>query len=129
MDVEPAVVAHPEAVDVVVFARGLAVDNVFAAADDGIATGRAACAEALGFLEEPDAHLEAEIARGERAHGADVHGVERVIAVELFAGMHGNGAVAAAVNEAEDVIMRDLLHEPDAARAEHAALGVERNAP
>ena len=62
IEIEPAVVAHPAGIDGVVFARRLAVDHIFARADDGVATGRATGAEAFGFLQKPDAHLETEIA-------------------------------------------------------------------
>ena len=42
--------------------------------------------------------------------------------------MGGQDAVAAAIDEAEDVVIRDLLAKPDAARAENAALVVEGHA-
>ena len=91
MEIEPAVIAHPDGVDVVILPRGLAVNDVFPAADEGIAAGGATGADALGLLEEPDAHLEAEIGRGQRADGADIDGVERVIAIERAVRMAGDG--------------------------------------
>ena len=94
----------------------------------GVAAGRAARAEAFRFLQEPDAHLEAEIRRGQRADRTDIDGVERVIILQPLAGMRGQDGVAAAIDEAEDVVVRDLLAEADAARAENAALVVERDA-
>ena len=60
-EIQPPVIAHPGGIDGVVFARGLAINHVFARADDGVAAGGATRAETLRFLQEPDAHLEAEI--------------------------------------------------------------------
>src|SRR3954470_20609905 len=71
-EVEPAVIAHPGRIDGIVFARGLPVDDVFAGANDGVATRRAACAEAFRFFQKPDPHLEPEIGRSEGADWADV---------------------------------------------------------
>ena len=42
--------------------------------------------------------------------------------------MSSQDGVAAAIDEAEDIVMRDLLAEPNAARAENATLVVERDA-
>ena len=42
--------------------------------------------------------------------------------------MAGDGVEAAAIDEAEHVVLGDFLHEADAARAEDAALGIERDA-
>ena len=42
--------------------------------------------------------------------------------------MGGERGVAAAIDEAEDVVLRDFLAEANAARAEDAALVVERDA-
>ncbi len=42
--------------------------------------------------------------------------------------MSSEGGVAAAIDEAEDVVMRDFLGKTNAARAEDAALVVERDA-
>src|SRR5687767_13515071 len=61
IEVEPAVVAHPGGINVVVFARRLPVNYILARADERVAAGRAAGAKAFRFLQEPDAHLEAEI--------------------------------------------------------------------
>src|SRR4051812_13237584 len=41
--------------------------------------------------------------------------------------MRGEDAVAAAIDEPEDIVLRDLLAETDAARAENAALVIERH--
>ena len=125
--VQPAVVAHPGGIHGVVLARRLAIDHIFASADDRVATRRAARAKAFRFLQEPDAHLESEVGRGQRADGTDVDGVERIIIFQPFAGMRSQDAVAAAIDEAEHVILRDLLAKADAARAENAALVVKRH--
>jgi len=128
VEAEPALVAHPFGIDRLVVARRLAINKPFAAADDRIAARGAAGADAFGFLEEPDAHLEAEILAGERADGADIDGVERVIIVEPLARMDGEGGVTAAVDEAEDVVVDHFLGETDAARAHDAAFVVEDDA-
>jgi len=123
--IEPVAVRHPARIDEVIFARGDPVDDVLAARDEDVRAGAACDIDALGFLEEPDAHLEAEILAREGADRADVDGVERVVAVEALARIDRERRVAAAVQEAEHVIVRDLLHEPDAARAHDAALVIE----
>src|SRR5581483_5216347 len=69
-----------------------------------------------------------EIGRRERADWTDVNGVERVIVFQAFARMRGEHGVAAAINEAEHVVVRDLLAKPNATRAENAAFIVERHA-
>ena len=93
-----------------------------------VAARRAAGANALGFLEEPCAHLETEILRRQRADRANVHGVERVIVVERHSGERRDGVVAAAIDDAERVVARDVAREADAARAENAAFRVEHDA-
>src|ERR1039458_901586 len=95
--IQPAVIAHPRAVDSVVFTRRVAVNFFLARADDDVAAGGATGANAFGFLEEPDAHLEPEILGRERADRADVHGIQRVIVVESFAGISRERVEAAAV--------------------------------
>ena len=79
--VQASVVAHPIGIDRIVLPRGLADDFVLASADDRVAAGAAGGADAFSFVQEPDAHLEAEIFARERADRADVDRVERVIAV------------------------------------------------
>ena len=63
-EIQPVRVGQPDAVDVVVFARGDAVDRVLARADDDIRAGAAVHVDGLGFLQKPDAHLEPKIVRG-----------------------------------------------------------------
>ena len=121
-------IAHPRAVDAVVVARRVALNFFFARTDDCVAAGAAARAKALGFLEEPDAHLETKIFRCQRADRADIHRVERVIVVERFAGIMRERAVTAAVDEAERVVAGDVAREPDAARAQDATFRIEHDA-
>src|SRR5438477_8120476 len=85
--IEPAIIAHPTGVNVIVLARRLAIDYVFASSDDCIAPRRATRADTLRFFQEPDPHFEAEIARSQRAHGTNVHGVKRIIIVQSPARM------------------------------------------
>jgi len=121
-------VGHPRVVHRVVAARGDAVDDALAGPDDGVGADAGLGVDAVRLLEEPDAHLEAEVGAGERADGADVDRVERVVVLQLLARVARERAVAAAVDEAEDVVLGDLLAEADAARAEDAALVVEHDA-
>ena len=60
----------------IVLARRLPVNDVFARADDRVATGRATGADAFCFLQKPDAHLEPEIGRGKRADRANIDRVQ-----------------------------------------------------
>src|ERR1019366_5957771 len=115
-------VAHPTGVDGIVFARLVPVDSSLARPDGDIAAGRAARADASGFLEKPDPHLEPEILRRQRADGTDIDGVQGVIIVELPARVGREGAVAAAIHDAKRVVSRDVPREPDAPRGENAAL-------
>src|SRR6478672_12220565 len=66
--IEPAVIAHPTGVNVIVLARRLAIDDVLASSDDCVAPSRAAGADALCFFQEPDSHFEAKIGRSQRPH-------------------------------------------------------------
>ena len=68
----------------IVLSRCLPIDHVLATADDGVTAGSATCADTLGFFQEPDAHFETKIRRRERANGADVDGVERIIIFQLL---------------------------------------------
>src|SRR5262249_43334973 len=90
----------------------------------GVATRRAALADRARTAQEPDARLEAEVARGQCADGADVLGHQRVVVVELAARRHDDLAEVAALADAEHRILGNLLADPDAARAQDAALGV-----
>ena len=121
-------VGHPGVVHGVVAARRDAVDLAFARPDGRVRAGGGLGVDARGLLQEPHAHLEAEVGAGERADGADVDGVERVVVVQLAAGEAGQRVERAAVDEAEDGVLGDLRGEAHAARAEDAAFVVERDA-
>src|SRR3954462_1671559 len=69
--IEPAIIAHPTGVNVIVLAGRLTIDDVFPSSDDRVAPGRATCADALGFFQEPDPHFETEIGRSQRADRAN----------------------------------------------------------
>src|SRR4029077_12785623 len=104
-----------------------AINHVFARADDGVATRRAAGAKAFRFLQKPDPHLEPEVGRSERADWADVNGVERIIVFQPFSRMRGEDAVATPIDKPEHIVLRDLLAKANAARAKDAALVIERH--
>src|SRR6185295_18515121 len=107
---EHAVVAHPVLVDGEVLARAIAVRGVGAriVVEERAAPRRAALADAARAAEEPDAGLEAEVARGERADGAHVLRHQRVVVVELPAGRDGDLAEVAALADPEHRILREL---------------------
>ena len=128
IEVQPTVIAHPTGVDRVVLTRRLAVDHIFPRADDGVAAGCAAGADALGFFQEPNAHFKTKIGRSECADRADINGVERIIVLQPFAWVRGQHGVTAPINEPKHVVVRDLVAKTNAARAENAPLIVERNA-
>ena len=120
-------IGEPGGVHRVVAARRDAVEHALTTRDGGVHADRGLGVDARRLLEEPHAHLEAEVRRGQRADRADVHRVERVIVLELLARVARERAVAAAVHEAEHVVLRDLLAEANAARTEDAALVIERD--
>ena|SRR5215469_13632825 len=111
----------------IVLARGLPVDHVLSRTDDGVAARRATGADAFGFLQEPDAHLETKVGGSERADRANIDRVKRIIIFQSLAGMRGQHGMTAAINEPEHVIVRDLLAKPNAARAENTAFVIECN--
>src|SRR6266550_865732 len=112
----------------VVLARGLPVDHVLSRADDAVTACRTTGADAFGFLQEPDAHLEAEIGGSERADWANIDCIKRIIIFQALAGMRGQHGVTAAIDKSKHIVMRDLLAKPNAARADNAAFIIERNA-
>lgn len=118
-------VGQPVGVHRLVLTRSDAVDLILTAADEDVAAGAAVRIDGLGLLEEPDAHLEAEILGSQCADGTDVDGVKGIVAVEPLARMNREMRVAAAIDESQAIILRDLVHETDAARAENAALIIE----
>src|SRR6201999_2615960 len=79
---EPAFVAHPDLVHLLVAAREQSVQLVAAALRIDVAAVAAACTNRRALVDEPDARLEAEVAVQERADRADVDGVARIGAVE-----------------------------------------------
>src|SRR6476469_3973492 len=124
--IEPAIIAHPTRVNVIVLARRLAIDDVLPSSDDCIAPCCAARADALRFFQEPDPHFETEICRSQCAHRANVDGVKRIIVFQRPAGMRRKDRVTASIDEPEYVVVRNFVAEPDAARAENATLVVKR---
>ena len=119
--IEPAIIAHPTGVNLIVLAGRLPIDDVLASSDDGIAPCRATCADALRFFQKPDPHFEAEIGRRQRTHRADVDGIKRIIVLQRSTRMRRKDSVTAAIDEPEHVVVRNFLTETDAARAENTA--------
>src|SRR5262245_47513312 len=113
--IEPAIIAHPTRVDVIVFARRLPIDHVLTSSDDRVAPRRTTCADTLRFLEEPDAHFKAEIGRSQRADGTNVDSVQRIIVIQRSARMRGEHGMTPAIDKPEYVVMRNFLAETDAA--------------
>ena len=106
-----------------------ALHLVVAVVDEDVAAGGAARAHRLRPLQEPDPHLEAEVVGQQRAHRADVGQVARVVVRDGAVLEGGDLGVVAAVPELEAVGAGDRGLEAQAARAEHAALGVEHDRP
>ena len=126
--VQARVIGHPATVHLIVLARGDAVDLLTAGPDVDVGTRAAVHINGRRALEEPNAHLEAEVTAGEGTHGAEIHHVHGVIAVQLLAGVAGDGVVRTATHDAEHFLADNLLHEAHAAAAEHAALLVQIHA-
>src|SRR5437588_11354376 len=112
----------------IVLARGLTVNDVFARADDSVATGRAARADAFGSFQKPNAHLETKIRRCQRPDRTKIDSVERIIVFQSLSGMRGQHGVTAAIDKSEDIVLRDFVAKPNATRTENAAFVVERDA-
>ena len=121
---EAAEVAQPVIVDVGIDARPVAEDLSLPEADEDIAADVAAVAHRLRGLEVPDARLEAELARGERAGGADVGDARRHPVVERRSRKHADLGGRAALEEPQLTGAADLGGEADAARAVDAAVHV-----
>ena len=121
-------VGHPRVVHGVVLARSDAVDFTFAGPDGRVRAGGGFGVDARRLLQEPDAHLEAEVGARERADRADVDGVERVVVIQFAAREAGQRVVGTAVDEAQDGVFSDLAGEAYATRAEDAAFVIERDA-
>ena len=121
-------IGHPRRVHLVVETRGDAVDLVAAGPDVDVGARAAVDVDRRRFLEEPDAHLEAEIVGSQRADRADVGGVERVVGIQQAVRVDGQRGVGAALGEAQHRVARDFIHEADAAAAHDAALVVETDA-
>ena len=115
VEIQAVAVWHPAGIHEIVLAWSDAVNGVLTAGDQDIRAEAAIHIDALGFLQKPDTHLEAEVLAGESADGADIHRVQRVVVVELFAGIDREGCVAASVQKAQYIVVGDFLHEPDAA--------------
>ena len=115
VEIQAVAVRHPAGVHEIVLAGSDAVDGVLAAGDQDVRAEAAIHIDALGFLQKPDTHLEAEVLAGESAHGADIHRVQRVVVVEFLAGIDREGRVAPSIQEAQHIVVGDFLHEPDAA--------------
>src|SRR5205807_1762229 len=125
--IQPAIVAHPADVDGIVFARFVAINFFFAGADDDVAAGGATGADAFGFFEKPNPHLETEIFRGEGADGANIDGVKGIIIVERLSRVAGEGVKAAPIHDAQGIVANDVFGEADAAGAEDAAFVIEHD--
>ena len=95
--------------------------------DLDVAAARAARTHRLRRVEVPDAHLEAEVAIGQGAHGTDVDDVAGILVLEIRAGEEADLRVIAAMEDAQLTGLRDLVAEAHAARAEDAALGVQHH--
>ena len=95
----------------IVLARGLPIHDVLPGSEDGVASGRAACANAFGLFQKPDPHFEPEIGRGQRADRTNINGIERIIILEALARVRGQNGMTAAIDEAEDVVVRHFVAE------------------
>jgi hypothetical protein len=120
-------VADPGVVHGVVPARHVAVDLVVRDAEVDVATIRAARADARHVVEEPDADLEPEILRGERADRTDVGDVHRVVVVERNVRKRLDHRIIAAVHHHEFARLGHLAAEAHTAPAQDAALLVEHD--
>ena len=118
----PAGVADPGLVHGVVATRQVAVDLVVRDSEVDVAAVAAPGADARHVVQEPDADLESEVLGGERADGADVGHVHRVVVRERHARVGLDHRVIAAIQDGELAGARDLAREAHAAAAQDAAL-------
>src|SRR5262249_41852214 len=101
---------------------------LFSRAGNDVATGAAAGADALGFLQKPNAHLEAKIFRGQGPNRTDIDRVQRIIIVKRFARVMRERVVTATIYEAQRIVAYYIFREADAARTKNAALNIQNNA-
>src|SRR5439155_19557869 len=97
-------------------------------ADDRIATRLATTSDDLGFIQEPDTHLETEIGGSNRADRTKIDRVKRIITFQPLPEIRSQHRITTAIDKPEYIIVRDLLTKTNAARTENAALIIEPNA-
>ena len=118
-------IRHPGRIHLVVFARRDAENFIATGPDRGVAAGAAVEIDALGFLEEPDTHLEAEVIGSQGSHRTNVGGVEGVVIIKATSGVDRHGSVSATLGESEDGFFGHFFHKADAAAAHNTAFVVE----
>ena len=127
LDAVAALVAQPAVVDRLGVDTEQAHEAVRRRLQRAPALHRARVARGLDGLEVPRPGLEPVLARGERAHRADLHGVAREVRVERLPGEVEHLHAVAAVDEVDQRVARDLVGEARAPAALDAALAVEQH--
>ena len=117
------VVAHEVAVHLDVGPRAEPHHDVLARVDGDVAALRAPGADRGRLVELPGPRLVQEVFREERAHGAQVHHVPRPGVVEPRLGVDADVGPVAALRHVEHRLLRYVLHEAHAPRAQDAAVG------
>src|SRR6516162_2922874 len=90
----------------IVFARRLPINDVFARSDDRVASSRATRADTFRLLQKPNTHLESEIGGSQRADRTDIHRVKRIIICETLSRMCSEHGVTPAIDESQHIVMR-----------------------
>src|SRR5204863_2632250 len=109
--------------DVLVRPRSKPHDGVVARFDHDVAALRAVRAHRRGTVELPRPRLVERVLREERTHGTEIDDVPRpwmrhVLALELA----NHGAITTFA-DVENRMLRDVVHEPDAACTQNASVG------
>src|SRR5207249_5763546 len=125
--IEPAIITHPAGIDGVILPGLIAIHLLFAGTDHDVATGGTTGANAFGFFEKPNAHLETEILRCECSYRANVHRVQGIIIVEPSSRIRREGAVTAAADDSQCIIPHDVLRKTNTTRAENAPFIIQHN--
>ena len=126
-ETETPLVTEPFLVHLGGIARLVALDLVVPVVGADLAAARAVVAGGGGRLQVEGPRLEAVGRRGERTHRADLHDVAGEVGIVGVLLVEPDLLQRAAFHQRDERVAGDLLREPGAAGAQHAAFAVEED--